>query len=163
MLITGERGEGVGARGYEEMSSNLGWPIAPTYTSPMRGRGEFRGLSHLVQLWHGAQINMGDLTPYLTYGWKTAFSVSFQYMYEYIDFTYLISARSVVISVSSHGRPGVWDISQEYETFTMSMRHYPRVWDTSQEYETLSRIMMHIPWLWDITQEYETLARSMRH
>ncbi len=40
----------------------LGWPIAPSYMSP---NGGLRGLSQWVQ-W--AQINFGDLTPYLTYG-----------------------------------------------------------------------------------------------
>ncbi len=33
-----------------------------------RGRGELRGLSQWVQLYTGAQIIFGDLTPYLTYG-----------------------------------------------------------------------------------------------
>jgi hypothetical protein len=28
------------------------------------------GLSQREQLWHGAQINFGDLPPYLTYGFK---------------------------------------------------------------------------------------------
>ncbi len=31
------------------------------------GRGELLGLSQFVQLYTGAQINFGDLTPYLTY------------------------------------------------------------------------------------------------
>jgi hypothetical protein len=31
-----------------------------------RGGGELRGLSQRVQLYTGAQINLGDLTPYLT-------------------------------------------------------------------------------------------------
>ncbi len=38
------------------MSPNAGW------------RGELRGLSQWVQLYTEAQINFGDLTPYLTYG-----------------------------------------------------------------------------------------------
>jgi hypothetical protein len=47
----------------------LGWPIAPSYMSPNAGRGgELRGLSQWVKLYTGAQINFGDLTPYLTYG-----------------------------------------------------------------------------------------------
>ncbi len=46
----------------------LGWPIAPSYMSPnARGGGELLGLSQWVQLYTGAQINCGDLTPYLTY------------------------------------------------------------------------------------------------
>jgi len=46
-----------------------GWPIAPSYMSPNAGGGrELRGLSQWVQLYTGAQINFGDLTPYLTYG-----------------------------------------------------------------------------------------------
>ncbi len=36
----------------------LGWPIAPSYMSLNAGRGGSL---------HGAQINFGDLTPYLTY------------------------------------------------------------------------------------------------
>ncbi len=36
----------------------LGWPI----------RGGMRGLGQRVHLYTGAQINFGDLTPYLTYG-----------------------------------------------------------------------------------------------
>ncbi len=44
------------------------WPIAPSYTSPNAGRGwELRGVSQWVQLCTGAQVNFGDLTPYLTY------------------------------------------------------------------------------------------------
>ncbi len=31
-------------------------------------RGEITGLQPMVQLYTGAQINVGDLTPYLTYG-----------------------------------------------------------------------------------------------
>jgi hypothetical protein len=34
---------------------------------PKCGKGELRGLSQLVQLYTGAQINYGDLTLYLTY------------------------------------------------------------------------------------------------
>ncbi len=48
---------------------NLGWPIAPSYMSPNAGSGGggLRGLSQWVQLYIGALINFGDLTPYLTY------------------------------------------------------------------------------------------------
>ncbi len=46
-----------------------GWPIAPSYTGPNAGGGgQLRDLSQWVQLYTGAQINFGDLTPYLTYG-----------------------------------------------------------------------------------------------
>ncbi len=46
----------------------LGWSIAPSYMSPNAAEGgkggrEGRGLSQCT----GAQINFGDLTPYLTY------------------------------------------------------------------------------------------------
>ncbi len=43
----------------------LSWPIAPLYVSPNAGGGVSCGV--LVQLYTGAQINFGDLTPYLTY------------------------------------------------------------------------------------------------
>ncbi len=35
-----------------------------------KGGGELRGLSQWVQWYTGAQINFGDLTPYLTYGYS---------------------------------------------------------------------------------------------
>ncbi len=46
---------------------------ALVYEPKCGGRGELRGLSQWVrtvrvQLWTEAQINFGDLTPYLTYG-----------------------------------------------------------------------------------------------
>ncbi len=46
----------------------LGWSIEPSYLSPNEGGGESLGLSQRVRLYTGAQINFGDLTPYLTYG-----------------------------------------------------------------------------------------------
>ncbi len=46
----------------------LGWPIALIYEPKCGGgAGELRGLSQWVQLYTEAQINIGDLTPYLTY------------------------------------------------------------------------------------------------
>ncbi len=47
----------------------LGRPTEPSYMSPNVGwgGGELRGQSQWVQLYTGAQINFGDLTPYLTY------------------------------------------------------------------------------------------------
>ncbi len=42
---------------------------ALVYEPKYEGRGgELRGLSQCEQLYTGAQINLGDLTPYLTYG-----------------------------------------------------------------------------------------------
>ncbi len=59
-------------RGLQRDVVYLGWPIAPSYMSPNAGGGggELRGLSQLVQLYTGAQINFGDLTPYLTYAFN---------------------------------------------------------------------------------------------
>jgi hypothetical protein len=60
-------------RSFKEMSSTyLCWPTAPSYNeSKCRGRGEVEGsqpMSTAVHItWHGAQINFGDLPPYLTY------------------------------------------------------------------------------------------------
>ncbi len=59
--------------GYKEMSSFLAdHAIVPSYKIPNAGGwgggGGLRGLCQLVQLYTGAQINFGDLTPYLTYG-----------------------------------------------------------------------------------------------
>jgi hypothetical protein len=50
----------------------LFWPIAPSYRSPNAGGegggggGEISAIEYHCA--HGAQINIGDLTPYLTYG-----------------------------------------------------------------------------------------------
>ncbi len=55
----------------------LGWPIAPSYASPNAGGGgELRGLSQWVQLYTGAQINFGDLTPYLTMAYAIVVAAS---------------------------------------------------------------------------------------
>ncbi len=59
-------------RGLQRDVVYLGWPIALLYLSPNAGgRGYLRGLSQWVQLYTGAQINFGDLTPYLTYVYNT--------------------------------------------------------------------------------------------
>ncbi len=55
----------------------LCWSIAPSYTSPNAGeRGGLAGsqpMSTALHItWHGAQINCGDLPPYLTYDWGEA-------------------------------------------------------------------------------------------
>ncbi len=52
----------------------LGWPpVAPSYMSPI-ARGDLQDLSHAIStamhIAHWAQINFGDLTPYLTYGYS---------------------------------------------------------------------------------------------
>ncbi len=49
----------------------LGWPIAPSYRlwALMRGGGGGCGASaNEYSCAHGAPINFGDLTPYITYG-----------------------------------------------------------------------------------------------
>ncbi len=49
---------------------HLDWPItnsAFVYEPKCGGGGEWRGLGQWVQLYTGAQINFGDLTPYSTY------------------------------------------------------------------------------------------------
>ncbi len=51
------------AGGYKEMSSILA-DLPLVYPEPKCGGGELRGLSQLVQLYTGVQINFGDLTPY---------------------------------------------------------------------------------------------------
>ncbi len=52
--------------GYEEMSSS--WPIAPLVCGGRGGIAGSRPMSTAVHIkWHGAQINFGYLTPYLTY------------------------------------------------------------------------------------------------
>jgi hypothetical protein len=43
---------------------------ALVYEPKCGGSGELRGLSQRVQLYTGAQINTGDLSPYLTYGYN---------------------------------------------------------------------------------------------
>ncbi len=64
------------ARGYIEMSSILADQQRPSYISPNAGGGgELRGLSQRVQLYTGAQTNLGDLTQYLTYDSTLAYTV----------------------------------------------------------------------------------------
>jgi hypothetical protein len=54
------------SRGLQRDVVYLGWPKAASHMSPYAGEGgELRGLSQWVQLYIGAQINFGDLTPYL--------------------------------------------------------------------------------------------------
>ncbi len=54
--------------GYKAMSSIVADQWRPRNWAQMQGGGgELRGLSQWVLLWAGAQINFGDLTPYLTY------------------------------------------------------------------------------------------------
>jgi hypothetical protein len=54
-----------------------GGPIAPSYLSPNAGGGGSFGVSanEYVCTQEGAQINFGDLTPYLTYDWQTRWQV----------------------------------------------------------------------------------------
>ncbi len=52
-----------GGRGLQRDVVYLGWPIAPSCMSPNAGSH----LSQWVQLFTGAHINFGDLTPSLTY------------------------------------------------------------------------------------------------
>jgi hypothetical protein len=55
-------------QGFTNRCGLLGWPIAPSYMSPNAGGGwELRSLSQWVQVYTGAQMNFGDLIPYLTY------------------------------------------------------------------------------------------------
>ncbi len=64
------------AGGHKERSDivYLGWPRAPSYMSPNGRRGVLAGSTAMSTVehitWHGAQINFGDLTPYLTYAPK---------------------------------------------------------------------------------------------
>jgi hypothetical protein len=51
------------AGGHKEMSSTL----APSYMSPNAGEGVCGVSANENSCTHGAQINFGDLTPYLTY------------------------------------------------------------------------------------------------
>jgi hypothetical protein len=56
-----------GPGGQKEMSSILAEQYSALVYEPKCGGGGFRGLSQWVQLWTWAQIEFGDLTPYLTY------------------------------------------------------------------------------------------------
>ncbi len=59
------------SRGLQKDVVYLGWPIAPSYMRPNAGGGGSCGVSaneYSCTLYTGAQINFGDLSPYLTYG-----------------------------------------------------------------------------------------------
>ncbi len=56
---------------------SIGWPIASSYMSPNAGGGGSSVLGGELRLAGSqpkstAQINFGDLTPYLTYAWNKA-------------------------------------------------------------------------------------------
>jgi hypothetical protein len=65
-------------RGSQRDVVYLGWPIASSYMSPNGGEGgRLRGLSaNEYSCAHGAQVNFGNLTPYLInlYGLSTLLS-----------------------------------------------------------------------------------------
>ncbi len=59
------------ARGLQRDVVYLGWPVAPSYMSPNAGGDRSRPMSTAVHItWHVAQINFGDLPPYLTYAFS---------------------------------------------------------------------------------------------
>ncbi len=67
----------VPAGGYKDMSSIFADQLRPSYTSPNAGGRGVCGVSaneyscaHIT--WHGAEINFGDLPPYLTYGFQSS-------------------------------------------------------------------------------------------
>ncbi len=45
----------------------LGWPVSPSYISPNVGEGCCGVSANEYSCAHEAQINFGELTPYLTY------------------------------------------------------------------------------------------------
>ncbi len=47
----------------------LGWPIKPSYMSPKGGEGSCGVSANEYSCTFGAQINFGDLTPYLSFGY----------------------------------------------------------------------------------------------
>ncbi len=56
-------------RGLQRDIVYLSWPKTPLIYEPNGGgERELRGLSKWVELYTGAQMNFGDLDPYLTYG-----------------------------------------------------------------------------------------------
>ncbi len=68
-------GRKVGAKGLQGDVVYLSWSMGElVYEPKCGGRGVVAGSQpmrtavHIT--WHGAQINHGDLTPYLTYGWS---------------------------------------------------------------------------------------------
>jgi hypothetical protein len=60
--------EWISPRGLQRDVVYLCWPIAPSYVSQNTGGGgSLRVSANEYSCAHGAQINFGDLTPYLTY------------------------------------------------------------------------------------------------
>jgi hypothetical protein len=73
LSVCGQKEAFTSDKGLQRDVVYLGWPIATSYVSPNAGGGgELRGLSQWVQLYTGAQINFGDLTPYLIYAFIKA-------------------------------------------------------------------------------------------
>ncbi len=97
-------------RGLQRYVVYLCWPIAPSYTSPnARGLGGLRGFT-----WHGAQINLGDLPPHLTYG-----------PMRWIDAQKLWVSGSVCVSADEAGERG-WGgmLSCECNHVFVTVRQY---------------------------------------
>ncbi len=71
MVFSPQLAEGRGARRGLQNRCRLSWPTnsAPRIRAQMRVEGGSCGVSaNEYSCTHGAQINFGDLTPYLTYG-----------------------------------------------------------------------------------------------
>ncbi len=67
--------------------------------SPKRGEGgELRGLSQWAQLYTGAQINFGDLTPYLTYRHPTPSRTKVNQAINLLSTSYPFEPRRTLLS-----------------------------------------------------------------
>jgi len=95
---------------------------ALVYEPKCGGGGELRGLSQLVQLYTGAQINFGDLTLYLTYGYPSVTSwknTNSMYRYNTKSCTNCIAACLITRFIFFfYCLKGVW-----HEIFDFSLNH----------------------------------------
>jgi hypothetical protein len=58
--------------------------MSPSYMSPNLGEGGVAGFQLMSTAYTGAQINFGDLTPYLTYAYYTAGPTAFLTLAEFL-------------------------------------------------------------------------------
>ncbi len=95
------------------------------------GGGEWRSLSQWVQLYTGAQINFGDLTPYLTYG---------QDVWDRVSKCFVRDPTSLV--VGSFGEDPMF--RKTYNVTCISLVLYPERWKITTEWHPILVLDIYI-------------------
>ncbi len=101
-------------RGSQRDVVYLGWPIVPSYVSPnagVGGGGGCRVSANEYSCAHGAQINFGDLTPYLTCAcYAPAPIIFFLLHYSAIPYPFRQQASGLIFNDDVNGISSISDI-----------------------------------------------------